>query len=55
MPSFRQVKRVLPPFQIISHSKNFGELNHLKFDQNYRDKYKDYDIKYVYYENIANK
>jgi hypothetical protein len=25
-----------PPFQIISHSKNLGELEHLKFDQNYK-------------------
>jgi len=31
---------VLPPFQIISHSKNLGESKHLKFDQNYRENYK---------------
>jgi hypothetical protein len=29
------------PFQITGHSKNLGELNHLKFDQSYREKYKD--------------
>jgi hypothetical protein len=31
---------ILPPFQIIRHSKNLGELKHLKFDQNYKENYK---------------
>jgi hypothetical protein len=31
---------LLPPFQIIRHSKNLGESKHLKFDQNYRENYK---------------
>jgi hypothetical protein len=31
---------VLPPFQIIRYSKNLGESKHLKFDQNYRENYK---------------
>jgi hypothetical protein len=31
---------VLPPFLIIRHFKNFGESKHLKFDQNYRENYK---------------
>jgi hypothetical protein len=35
-----QVRQVLPPFQIIRHSKNLGESKHLKFDQNYRENYK---------------
>jgi hypothetical protein len=30
-----------PPFQIISRYKNLGESKHLKFDQNYRENYKD--------------
>ena len=24
------IKKLIPPFQIISHFKNFGKLNHLK-------------------------
>ena len=32
---------LLPPFQIISHSKNLGESIISKFDQNYREKHKD--------------
>jgi hypothetical protein len=34
------VSILLPPFQIIRHSKNLGESKHLKFDQNYRENYK---------------
>ena len=34
-------KELLPPFQIISYLKNLRELKHLRFDQNYREKYKD--------------
>ena len=33
--------KVLPSFQIISHSKNLEESKHLKFDQNYSENYKD--------------
>jgi hypothetical protein len=29
------VMNILPPFQIIRHSKNLGESNDLKFDQIY--------------------
>ena len=36
---------VLPPFQIIRHPKNLGESKQSKFDQDYREKNKDYDIK----------
>jgi hypothetical protein len=36
------VSQLLPPFQIISHSKNLGESKHIKFDQNYRENYKDF-------------
>jgi hypothetical protein len=32
---------LLPPSQIIRHSKNLEESKHLKFDQNYRNNYKD--------------
>ena len=39
-----------PPFQIISYSNFLGESNHFKFDQNYRENYKDL----VYYKNIIN-
>jgi hypothetical protein len=31
---------LLPPFQIIRYFKNFRESKHLKFDQNYRESYK---------------
>jgi hypothetical protein len=31
---------LLAPFQITRYSKNLGELKHLKFDQNYRENYK---------------
>ena len=44
---------LLPLFQIISHSKNLGESTISKFDQNYKEKYK--DLWHVHYENIANK
>ena len=33
-------KQMLPPFQIIKHPKNLGESINLKFDQDYREKYK---------------
>jgi hypothetical protein len=43
---------ILPPSQIISHSKNLGELKHLtKIIEKIT---KIYDIKYIYYENITN-
>ena len=32
---------LLPPFQIISHSKNLRKSKHLKFDQNHSENYKD--------------
>jgi hypothetical protein len=35
-----RIYMLLPPFQIIRHSKNLGELKHLKFDQNYKENYK---------------
>jgi hypothetical protein len=47
-------KMLLPPSQIISYSKNLGELKHLKFNQNYRKSYKIYNIKIIYYKNIIN-
>jgi hypothetical protein len=46
--------KLLPPSQIISHSKNFGESKHLNFDQNYRKNYKDLWHQMIYYENILN-
>jgi hypothetical protein len=33
-----RIYMLLPPFQIIRHSKNLGESKHFKFDQNYREK-----------------
>jgi len=38
---FYDANKVLPPFQILSHSNFFGESKHLKFDQNYKENYKD--------------
>ena len=35
---YLSLSTVLPPFQIVSHSKNVGELEYLNFDQNYREK-----------------
>jgi hypothetical protein len=32
--------QLLPPFQIIRHSKNLEESKYLKFDQNYKENYK---------------
>ena len=32
---------VLPQFQMTSHSKNLRELKYVKFNQNYRENYKD--------------
>jgi DNA helicase TIP49 (TBP-interacting protein) len=39
-PASQSCCKVLPPFQIIRHSKNLEESKHLKFDQNYRENYK---------------
>jgi hypothetical protein len=38
--SVQAITVVLPLFQIIRHFKNFEESKHLKFDQNYRENYK---------------
>ena len=34
-------KLLLTQFQIISHFNDFGESKYFKFDQNYRENYKD--------------
>jgi len=41
LSSTSQNAMLLPPSQIISHSKNIGESKHLKFEQNYRKNHKD--------------
>jgi hypothetical protein len=43
--NFKVSKKLLPPFQIIRHSKNLRGSKHFKFDQNYRENYKKYNIK----------
>jgi len=41
--------------QIIRRFNFLRESMYHKFDQNYRENYKNYDIKYVYYKNIIDK
>ena len=35
VPNYKSVHYILPPSQIVSHSKNLGESNFSKFDQIY--------------------
>jgi hypothetical protein len=47
-------KLLLPPFQIINYFKNLRESNILSLIKIIEKIIKNYNIKYIYYENIIN-